>query len=682
MSESPSTSPAGSRILVVEDDTDMSMVVREALKALGHQVQEAATLTRARELLGKNSIELILSDVHLGESESGITLLREVAPRSPDLSVVIMTGNSAPQVAIECLREGAFDYLLKPFNLDELKTVIARVTLRQRQMIAERDRVESQLHILGKFSSENPNPVLRVAQDGLILYCNDAGQRLLKHFDCQAGQSAPSFLREHITDVFGRGKPGEIEVVAAGQTFSFAVTPIKEADYVYLYGHDITRLKQTEQELIRLKDQAQELALHDGLTGLPNRMLLEDRLQFAMAQCERTQTKLGIVFIDLDHFKEINDTYGHRIGDQVLLAVTRRLREAIRRTDTLARWGGDELILLLPEISGADEARLVCERLKGTVQRQIAQDQIRLAVTLSLGITIYPDDAFAPGTLMQQADAALYLAKSRGRDQVVLFSDSAEIKAVREKANLRALLSRAVAEGRIQVWYQLIVETTTCRPVGVEALARWYEESVGWIAPSTFIPLAENMGLISSLGQQVLDSATRQLSEWKKQGLTPTLSVNVSIRQVMKEDFLKVLGELLAKYELKPSDIILELTESQALLGLASEFKLLEQISQSGFRISVDDFGQGYSSLSSLHELPVSELKIDMKFVRNLQAEKGRRIVFAIVEMARALGLETVAEGVEDPVEAETLKKMAVTRLQGYLFGKPLPAPEVAALLR
>jgi len=681
MSENRAAPAGAAHVLVVEDDEVMRLFVCEVLQGLGHRVEQAPNLALARQLISQNPISLVMSDIHLRDSESGVVLLRELAARSPEIAVVMMTANADIQVAIDCLRDGAFDYLLKPFTLDELALVITRVLQRQRQMIAERDRVEAQLRILGKFSSENPNPVLRVARDGQILYSNDAGQALLTHFGCHAGQRAPAFLSQFITDVFGMGKPGDIEVSAGGQIYSFAVTPIKDADFVYLYGHDITRLKETEAELIRLKDQAQELALHDVLTGLPNRMLLEDRLQQAVHQSSRSHKKLAVVFIDLDNFKEINDSYGHRAGDQVLISVAQSLRQAARRSDTVGRWGGDELIVLLPEIEDAQEARAICERLKSAAQRQLARDHITFPLSLSMGIAVCPDDADLATVLLQHADAALYLAKSRGRDEVVLFSESGEMKSFREKANLRALLSQAVAGGKIQVHYQPIVASVTGRPVGIEALARWHDDTLGWVPPATFIPLAEEMGLISALGRQVLDAAAQQFGAWKKQGFALSFSVNVSIRQIFKNDFLSDLLALTARCGLNPAEVILELTESQALLGLTSEFNRLDELNQSGFRLSIDDFGQGYSSLSSLHEMPVSELKIDMKFVRNLHQAKGRRILQAIVDLARSLGLETVAEGVEDETAVSVLKALGVHRLQGYLFGRPATASEVSLSL-
>src|SRR5262245_4585267 len=246
-------------ILLVEDDEGLRCVVKAALDSAGYCVFEAQDVPVARRVLSKTSIKLVVTDIKLGQRESGIDLLHELAPRSPDLAVVIMTGSMDIQTAIDCLREGAFDYLLKPFVVDELKAVVSRVLQRQRKMIAERDRVEEQIRTLGRFPSENPYPVLRVSTEGVILYANAACQALLDPLNCRVGTHVPSFLGQFITDVLGKGKRGDIEVTGAGRVFSFAVTPIKDADYVYLYGHDITNLKAAEKELIRVKDRAQEM---------------------------------------------------------------------------------------------------------------------------------------------------------------------------------------------------------------------------------------------------------------------------------------------------------------------------------------------------------------------------------------------------------------------------------------
>jgi diguanylate cyclase (GGDEF)-like protein len=396
-----------------------------ALERVGHQVGEAENLADARAALSQRRIDLVLCDLRLGE-ESGIALLRELAPRAPEIVVVMLTGNRDSQTTIECLQNGAFDYVLKPCQMEELEQVIARVLKRRRQMIDARRRVEEQAGLLGQFASANTNPVLRVARDGIILYANAAGEALFAPSNSQAGQPVPSVLSRFTADVFEKGEGSELEVAIDGRTFTFAATRIRDADYVYLYGHDITRHKETERELVRLKEQAQAMALHDPLTGLPNRTLLEDRLAQAIAQCVRLAKKLAVAFIDLDNFKQLNDAHGHHVGDQLLIEAARCISATVRKTDTLARWGGDELILLLPGLNEATQAREVCERIKHVVEKEFARNPLTGQVTLSMGIATYPDDATLPAMLLRQADAALYLAKARGRDAIVLSGETRE----------------------------------------------------------------------------------------------------------------------------------------------------------------------------------------------------------------------------------------------------------------
>ena len=292
--------------------------------------------------------------------------------------------------------------------------------------MAERERLDEQIRLLARFSAENSNPVLRVARNGLLLYANPAGAAVLSRLNSQVGEIVPGFLGQFVAGVRAGSEPGELQVEIAGRTFSFAVTQLKDADDLYLYGHDITRLKQTERELVRLKEQAEAAALHDRLTGLPNRTLLEDRFAQAIAQCVRSTRKLAVVFLDLDNFKQINDSHGHQVGDQILVEVARCVSAAVRKTDTVARWGGDELILLLPGLNVPAQARAVCERVKRIAQGALARNPAAGALTLSLGIAIYPDDALLPEMLLRRADTALYQAKARGRNAVALFGEPRE----------------------------------------------------------------------------------------------------------------------------------------------------------------------------------------------------------------------------------------------------------------
>ena len=424
-------SPSGldpANILVVEGTLETCSQVRGALESAGHHVVEAGNLAGAREALGRCPVELVLCGIGLETGESGLDFLSELAPRSPDIAVVMLTGDTDTQVAIDCLREGAFDYLPKGFKASELKDVIARTLRRRRRMVSERERVADQFGILSRFTSENSNPVLRVTRNGVILYANAACRMILGELNCRVGEKLPRFLVPLIADVSSEAPCGETQAELAGRAFVFGASPIKDADSFYIYGHDITRLKETERELVRLKEQAQAMALHDPLTGLPNRTLLQDRLVQAIAHCVRVSKKLALVFIDLDNFKPINDAHGHEAGDQILVEVARRVSATVRKSDTVARWGGDELVLLLPGLNAPSQARAVCGRIKLLVQKELARNPLAGPLTLSMGLAIYPDDASLPDVLLRQADAALYQAKARGRNLIVAHDESVKAR--------------------------------------------------------------------------------------------------------------------------------------------------------------------------------------------------------------------------------------------------------------
>ncbi len=666
-------------ILVLDDEKSIRRVITMMLEMRGHTVAQAANLDEARAILATSAIELVLCDVTLS-NQSGLTLLDELAPRSPEIAVVMMTGSNDTKTAIHCLRAGAFDYLLKPASMDDLEEVVLRVLNRQCKMKTKREKIEQQLQLLGRFSSENPNPVLRIGVDGTLLYANAASSGILAELKIEVGECLPTYLCDLMDQARAQNRTTGFELEDSDRHYSLTVTPIRDADYVYLYGHDITDLKKAERELTRLKDKAQKLALYDGLTGLPNRTFLDERFEQELARCRRDGTKLCVAFIDLDRFKEINDRLGHKAGDQHLLMVAKRLRESVRQTDTVARRGGDEFILLLPGIENLESARSICRIIKERTQKTIAAEH-GVFVTMSMGAAIYPDDGQDQEELLQAADAALLMVKRRARNGLIVFGESPELKSFKENTTIRALLCDAVSDQRIKVHYQPIVDARTGAICGVESLARWHEEGYGWISPGMFVPLAENMGLIEDLGRQMQEKALRFLMNCQAHGFFIPLSINISLRQLLRSDFTLDLLAKTKQFGLLPDQVTLELTESQALLGIHSETERLEELSSAGFHLSIDDFGQGHSSLASLHEMPVEELKIDIKFVRNLHTARGRRIVQTIEELSRTLEMETVAEGVETEEQKRILQELGICRLQGYLFSKPIPGDEFLALL-
>ena len=416
-----------------------------------------------------------------------------------------------------------------------------------------------------------------------------------------------------------------------------------------------------------------QLALHDALTGLPNRILLEEHLNQAIARAQRSAAKVALGFIDLDHFKHINDTLGHKAGDTVLVTLSRRLQSVLREIDTLSRWGGDEFVVLLPDADSDAHIRAVAERLRDAARQGIEIDGVETKLTISIGFAIYPDDADSVEALMSVADHTMFHAKNVGRNNVQFFQDIHNKGLDRENVLLQTRLNRAIHDRLLQVFYQPVVDARNGRVVAFEALARWHDDQNGWIAPTVFIPMAEHLGLIHELGEQVFDHALQRLDAWRKGGHEVQLAVNISRPQLFAPNFVTDLGAKVASYGLKPQDIMLEVTESVALLDISYESERLAELSAAGFSIAIDDFGTGHSALSQLHQMSIDLLKIDASFTARLGSEDGQRIVQAIVQMADALRLGMVVEGVETLEAANHLRGLGVHHMQGFFFSDAVP---------
>ncbi|MBU1691396.1 MAG: diguanylate cyclase, partial [Gammaproteobacteria bacterium] len=337
--------------------------------------------------------------------------------------------------------------------------------------------------------------------------------------------------------------------------------------------------------------QISHMALHDALTELPNRVLLEDRFKVALRLASRTVHKVGVCFIDLDHFKNINDTLGHKVGDRLLQAFSVVLNTQLRAGDTLARWGGDEFVLLLPDMQSEDSVRETIKKVREVMQSPLNVDGADLSVTFSMGVAIYPDDGEEVETLFSEADRAMFYAKSQGRNQVCFFRDMTSQGIGKKELYIQNRLVNAVSSQRIQAWYQPIIEASTGACSGVEVLARWHDDELGWIGPATFIPIAESIGVIRELGQQVWLASLTAAESWQRQGLALSIAVNVSKRELFKPYFTEQLLEEVSKHQLSPGNIILEVTESIALLDVEHAAERLQELKEAGFRIAIDDFG-------------------------------------------------------------------------------------------
>ncbi len=420
------------------------------------------------------------------------------------------------------------------------------------------------------------------------------------------------------------------------------------------------------------------MALHDALTDLPNRVLLEDRMEMAIARAARSNQCVALGFIDIDHFKQVNDNFGHKIGDRMLKEITQRLKSALRSTDTLSRWGGDEFVVLCPDLGSLHDAMEIAQKLLSVSQEYITIDGVDFPYTFSGGFALYPDDAGTSEVLLAQADRTMFYAKAQGRNSIQFFNAIAGKDTGRHSFYIQSRLMQAINNNQIQCWLQPIVSASTGEVVGAEALARWEEPEQGWIPPSVFIPMAESMGMIDKVGQQVWQQALRALGQFPGHHY---LSVNLSKRQLFSSTIAQQFHDDVVQAHILPRRVMLEITEGIALSDVEYARTRIVELDAMGFGISVDDFGVGYSSLSQLHEIPADELKLDMSFVKRIKDKGGFAMVKAIVSIAKSLDLACVAEGVEDASTAELLNTMGIEALQGYHFARPMPIGDYLAWL-
>lgn len=605
------------------------------------------------------------------------------------IPVVLATGHGTEEVAIQALRLGVDDFLVKREGyLQRLPLMLENV-----QKQAELNRAQARYRHL--FASMR-DAIIIADLSRIIIDANQPAMRMLFGYETQEilGQSTamlyadPGEFEMAGREVFDRQAIAEGKLLdtrfrrKSGEVFHGELSALKlHDDKGVAIGNigivrDITERKRHEEQL-------KHLATHDELTGLANRALLLDRLEQSIHYARRSKRFVAVLLLDLDRFKVINDSLGHAFGDKVLCAVGKRLQQAVREADTVVRLGGDEFAILLAEVAEVEDVGLIAAKILRLLAEPHRLDGREVTLTASMGLSLYPKDSDDSATLIRNADMAMYRAKKDKQNSFAFYSPDMNQRII-ETLELEVALRGALEREEFYLCYQPKVELLSGRIIGCEALLRWRHPQRGQVSPAEFIPLAEETGLIVPLGSWVLREAARQVREWEKQGL-PVLSVavNISGRQFREPDFVVKVERILAESGLEPRLLELEITESVAMEKVESAIMTWIDLKNLGVSLSVDDFGTGYSSLSYLKQFPIHSLKIDQTFVRDIASDPNdAAIASSVIALAKNMGLKVVGEGIETEEQLAFLRDRGCDMGQGYLFSPPLPADDYAKLLR
>lgn len=442
-----------------------------------------------------------------------------------------------------------------------------------------------------------------------------------------------------------------------------------EKGAIFLY-EDVTMRKQAENKL-------RYLANFDTLTELPNRSYFITQLDQDLREAQRHQKILAVIFIDLDRFKQVNDTLGHDVGDELLKEVAIRLKSCVRGADTVARLGGDEFTIILPEVTGLSGVRTVANNILRSLNKPVKIEQHMLSISPSIGISLSPKDGDDVPTLLKNADAAMYHAKKMGRNNYQLYEASMNT-ASEKRFDMEVKLRQALENDEFILYYQPQVLTHTREVIGYEALVRWQNDELGLVSPAEFVPILEDSGLIAPVGEWIIRTACQQLRDWHQEGHKIKMSINLSALQFYQRDLIEMIAKIIKEYNIDPSFLDFEITESVLMEGTDHSEKMLHQLSQLGVHLALDDFGTGYSSLAYLKRFPIDVIKIDQSFIRDVLVDKSdAAICDAIIDIAKRMDKGLVAEGVETEEQFDFLLNRNCKIVQGYLFGRPLPPEKI-----
>jgi diguanylate cyclase (GGDEF)-like protein/PAS domain S-box-containing protein len=697
MSESESVLPL---VLVIDDDRTIHLWAKRHLTVAGFEVIFADNGQEGIEVFKKYLPDIVLVDIEMPEMEGFATCseIRKV-PGGHNTPLLMVTGSEDAERIEKSYLAGATDFIVKPINWQVLIHRL-RFMVKASRIFLQLERSESRLSKAQQMARLG-HWELRIADNRLYW-----SEEIYKIFEQNSGAFIPDqsgFLnmvhaadRLHVEEGFEKAIKNK-----AGITIEYRITTGtgrqrfvgQQIEVVENQKKELAALTGTIQDITERKDhenQVRHLAYYDVVTGLPNRTCFLELLSTALELAKRNERRFAVLFLDLDGFKGVNDTYGHHVGDLMLKEISGRLTEGLRRSDVasrylfeqnyivdVARLGGDEFTILLNELTQPEDAAVAARNILKWVAEPLLLENHKVFSGASIGIALFPQDGQDGETLLKNADIAMYHAKKMGKGNFQFFHDFMNVKA-RKRMELENCMHQAVSNNELHLYYQPLINAASGELIGAEALMRWDSPQLGFLHPADFIPLAEENGMILKFGEWAMHEVCRNYKEWQKKGMGYlSIAINLSSLQFNQISFIPILKGILDEYQLDPAFLVFELTETIIMADSEKILGTLLELKKMGIRLSIDDFGTGYSSLSYLKRFPLDSLKIDRSFIKDLSTNsEDAAIVNAILALATALNLHVIAEGVETDLQKQFLQNTSCQAIQGYLFAKPMPMSE------